>query len=35
VLDQKFGYTAENVVAEAEKYLAEYKAELKKLTALA
>ncbi len=34
VLDVKFGYTAENVVVVAEAYLAEYKANLKKLAAL-
>jgi transketolase len=35
VLDQKFGYTADNVVKEAEAYLAEYKANVKKIAALA
>jgi transketolase len=35
VLDQKFGYTAENVVKVAEEYLAEYKANVKKIAALA
>jgi transketolase len=35
VLDQKFGYTADNVVKVAEEYLAEYKANVKKIAALA
>ncbi len=34
VLDQKFGYTADNVVVQAEKYLAEYKATVAKIAAL-
>ncbi len=34
VLDQKFGYTADNVVLEAEKFLAEYKTNVKKIAAL-
>jgi transketolase len=34
VLDQKFGYTVDNVVKEAEAYLAEYKANVKKIAAL-
>ncbi len=34
VLDEKFGYTAENVVRISEAYLAEYKASLQKLKAL-
>ncbi len=35
VLDEKFGYTADNVVKVAEEYLAEYKANVKKVAALA
>jgi transketolase len=35
VLDEKFGYTADNVVVVAEAYLARYKENLKKLAALA
>jgi hypothetical protein len=35
VLDQKFGYTADNVVKVAEEYLAQYKATVKKSAALA
>jgi transketolase len=35
VLDQKFGYTSDNVVKEAEAYLTEYKANVKKIAALA
>jgi transketolase len=35
VLDGKFGYTSDNVVAVAEAYLAEYKANVKKIAALA
>lgn len=35
VLDEKFGYTADNVVKVAEEYLAEYKANVKKIAALA
>ncbi|HEX2612887.1 MAG TPA: transketolase [Fibrobacteria bacterium] len=35
VLDEKFGYTADNVVKVAEEYLAEYKANVKKIVALA
>ncbi len=34
VLDQKFGFTAENVVKVAEEYLAEYKANVKNIAAL-
>jgi transketolase len=34
VLDQKFGYTADNVVKVAEEYLAQYKANVKKIAAL-
>jgi hypothetical protein len=34
VLDEKFGYTPANVVAVAEKYLTEYKANLKRLAEL-
>ncbi len=34
VLDEKFGYTADNVVKVAEEYLAEYKANVKKIAAL-
>ena len=35
VLDEKFGYTAANVVTTAEAYLVEYKAALAKLKTLA
>ena len=34
VLDEKFGYTAANVVAVAEKYLSDYKVNLKRLAEL-
>jgi len=34
VLDEKFGYTAANVVAQVERYLAEYKIMIKKVIAL-
>jgi len=35
VLDEKFGYTAANVVMQAERYLSEYKAMVQKISALA